>query len=282
VQALRVVRREIDRVRRWLVQQQRRQQKGTKNANSTNASGTNATQNRTTKKKPRLPEGFLQHDYIAKIDVEGHEVAVAEGAKDFIRDRQTRPRMWVSEVWKTLNITRYGEIMIGAGYVGLAPTHSWWMFTVDEVAQYHRELQTKMDTVIWVEPQLAKLLLKSYINTYPTNFSAARVSPYTPRPSTAAPPTTEPATSTEASAAAPSHAVEDAATANAAAPPTLGNHTAVMQPAATVTVTPTPLDASRQPTTAAANRTGASPRQHTTQPETTATARRAVGEDVEE
>eukprot|EP00672_Neobodo_designis_P015773 CAMPEP_0174833042 /NCGR_PEP_ID=MMETSP1114-20130205/4001_1 /TAXON_ID=312471 /ORGANISM="Neobodo designis, Strain CCAP 1951/1" /LENGTH=280 /DNA_ID=CAMNT_0016066913 /DNA_START=16 /DNA_END=858 /DNA_ORIENTATION=- len=115
-----------------------------------------------------LPKGFFGKDYIAKIDVEGHEIPVLEGAPELLSNKAVRPRMWLSEVWRSRNITRYAEVMIdGAGYVGLVPLSSRWLMSVADAAEYHRTMKDDMDTIIWVEPEYATLLCRSHALSYP-------------------------------------------------------------------------------------------------------------------
>lgn len=94
---------------------------------------------------------------VIKIDVEGSEIMVMRGATRLL-SHPNRPRFIFSEVWRLINITRYGEIMLHHGYVGLAFSQATWMKSIGDVARYHRTLGVAIDDVAWVTVEFARAM----------------------------------------------------------------------------------------------------------------------------
>jgi hypothetical protein len=106
----------------------------------------------------RLPPDFFSKDYVAKIDVEGHEVQVMEGARELLANATLRPRAIVSEVWLSLNMTRFAEIMLPEGYVGWSVAFRIRMDRMALVRGYNR-MRGGQDTVVWIERRWEGLLI---------------------------------------------------------------------------------------------------------------------------
>lgn len=99
-------------------------------------------------------KAFLVHSQVVvKIDVESFEYFVMQGAYRFLLSPVTRPKIIVSEVWKSADITAYCELMIVIfGYAVYSHEERRWIRFVDDAAAFHRNAKFGLGTVMFVEP----------------------------------------------------------------------------------------------------------------------------------
>jgi hypothetical protein len=85
-------------------------------------------------------------------------VQVMEGARELLANATLRPRAIVSEVWLSLNMTRFAEIMLPEGYVGWSVAFRIRMDRMALVRGYNR-MRGGQDTVVWIERRWEGLLI---------------------------------------------------------------------------------------------------------------------------
>lgn len=123
-----------------------------------------STSNTTTE----LLEFVRYSQVVMKIDVEGNEEYVMQGAHQLLANASIRPRLILSEIWRKMNVARYGAFMIDVhGYVGFALSDRVWLRNTQDVVRFHRTMSREMDTIIWVLPQFQFLIPPSAFERRP-------------------------------------------------------------------------------------------------------------------
>jgi hypothetical protein len=112
---------------------------------------------------------FVRYSQVVmKIDVEGQEEYVMQGAHQLLGNISIRPRLILSEIWRKMNVARYGAFMIDVhGYVGFALSDRVWLRSTLDVVRFHRTKSLEMDTIIWVLPQYQFLIPPSAFERRP-------------------------------------------------------------------------------------------------------------------
>jgi hypothetical protein len=110
------------------------------------------------KEYERLPDDFLAVDYVAKLDVEGHETEVLEGAAKLLDDEKLRPRVVLTEVWLSLNATKLATMMLSRGYVGWSLAFRVRINRLAILRGYNR-MRAGQDNIIWVEERWEGILM---------------------------------------------------------------------------------------------------------------------------
>ena len=100
---------------------------------------------------------------VVKIDVEGNEIEVFEGALLFL-SHPRRPQLIISEVWRQINVTRYAEVMFSHGYIGYAYALAQFLGNVQDAGQYHQKLHVAIDTIAWMTWEHAPVFVQHPIS----------------------------------------------------------------------------------------------------------------------
>jgi hypothetical protein len=90
-------------------------------------------------------------DYVVKIDVEGNEAHVMEGAKQWLT-KPYKPRLILSEVWASTNLTKYVEFMLSFGYRLYIYERKAFIANLSVYVRHLESSEVKIDTYVFVLP----------------------------------------------------------------------------------------------------------------------------------
>jgi hypothetical protein len=101
-----------------------------------------------------------QSHVVMKIDVEGFEHMIMKGAHQFLSSHLTRPKVIVSEIWKTRDVVAYCGMMIHPyGYAAYVMHDRRWIRFVSEAKEFHANMAYEIGTMIFVDPGFEYLIL---------------------------------------------------------------------------------------------------------------------------
>lgn len=97
---------------------------------------------------------------VVKIDVEGFEIDVLEGASKLLT-HQNRPKLVLTEVWPGLDFNRYATLMLKHGYVGYEYQRHSWIGDMEDAGRYQTRDNRIIDTVAWVQSDFYRQFLRT-------------------------------------------------------------------------------------------------------------------------
>lgn len=98
---------------------------------------------------------FVTHSQVVvKMDVEGFEHNIIQGAHNFLTSTATRPKVIVTEIWRHRDVASYCTRMVRYGYAVFTlhgfPRH--WMRFPDECRVFHERMVEEMGTLVFALP----------------------------------------------------------------------------------------------------------------------------------